>query len=175
MLTNLLHRGAAAIGGVALGIALLGGSALAWNGSVASSQSNVTAGKADGYYIWHNSDGMHLRTTDNEGVHVYDGTLHTDGVFYNVTPVRLEAGDVVTVVDEHTIHYRFVTAEGIDGFDFRVKDGDRLTFNLKQGDDEISTSEIYLGANDVHPKHDPFTLYRPDDPNHATASPSSGG
>jgi len=174
MFSTLLHRGAAAVGGVALGIALLGGSALAYSGPVVSANNFSLAGKADGYFIWHNANGMHLRTTDKEGVHVYDGTLRTDGSFYDVTAVRLESGDTVNLIDEHTIRYHFVTAEGVDGFDFRVKDGDRLTFNLKQGDDEISTSEIYLGPNGVHPQTDPFAIFRPNDPSSVIATPTSG-
>jgi hypothetical protein len=152
--------GVAAIAAVT-GIALIAGAALAWTGHVEGKPVSFSAGGTDGYYVWHDDDGLHLRTTDSAGVFAYSGTIRTNGTFVNVDPVRLEADDDVEVLDGgKTIRFQFKTAEGIDGINFEVSDGSTVRFSLRRDGARIDAGNIFLGEDSVHPKHDPFTIRR---------------
>ncbi|MGH2459104.1 MAG: hypothetical protein ACRDIY_09585 [Chloroflexota bacterium] len=169
-----LHRLTVAAVGALAGVALLGGAALAWSGQVEGRPASFEAGGTDGYYVWHGPDGFHLRTTDSSGVYKYTGELHTNGVFTSVDPVRLEKDDQIAVVDGgHTIKYSFVTAEGIDGVDFRIDGGTHLGLWLDRDGRRIDSSNVFLGEDVVHPPSNPFRIHRT--PDHAHPWVSSPG
>jgi hypothetical protein len=115
-----------------------------------------------GVYIWHNDDGWHLRTTDEDedGAHNYRGVLTTDGHFQDVDLVRDENVDRVSRDGDDTIRFHLVTYGQIDGFDFNVSGGDHVTSKLYEGDDALSTSHIYLGDDGEHPDDNEFTIDR---------------
>ncbi len=158
-----VKRASVAVASALAGLAMLGGAALAWTGHVDGQPTTLQPGAADGYYIWHNDqeDRFHLRTTDSAGVFAYSGVLHTDGRFHDVELVRKEVDDHVQVSrDGHTIVFRFVTAEGIDGIDFNVAGGSHIGLRLSRDGSLIDPSNIYLGADGVHPPRNPFRIFR---------------
>jgi len=160
---SLYHRVSVAAVGAMTGLALLGGTALAWTGHVDGQPTGFQAGAADGYYVWHNNgeDQFHLRTTDSSGVYTYTGVLRTDGHFRDVELVRQEPDDHVQVLnDGHVIRFAFKTAEGADGIDFDVDGGRGITLRLNQNGTPINTSSVYLGQDGVHPRHNPFLIRR---------------
>lgn len=184
MLNRLIRRlGVAALAALT-GVALIGGAALAWTGHVEGQPASFSAGGTDGYYVWHDAGGLHLRTTDSSGVFTYSGVIHTNGTFVNVNPVRLEADDKVDVLDNgKTIQFQFVTHSGIDGVDFEVSNGSKVRFTLSRDGNQIDPANIFLGTAAVHPHHSSFVLRR-DKGNHsgratrrvtptATATPTS--
>jgi hypothetical protein len=138
-----------------------------WGRRVWGEPESFHAGAADGYYIWcgPSDDGndreFHLRTTDSKGVFVYSGILRTNGTFRDVEKVRDEADDHVDVLDNgHEIKFSFVTYQGIDGLNFNVSGGNRVSFLLDQSGSKIATSSIYLGKEGQHPKHNPLAIHR---------------
>jgi hypothetical protein len=164
MLANLARRFGAATLAALTALALITGAAFAWTGHVQGRPASFSAGGTDGYYVWHDDDGLHLRTTDSSGVFKYTGILRTNGTFADVNPVRLEPDDKFEVLDGgHTLHFQFVTAEGVDGLDFRVDGGTRVRFALERDGHLIDTSNIFLGEDSVHPKHNPFSIRRDGD------------
>ncbi|HEX5416042.1 MAG TPA: hypothetical protein VFZ25_10280 [Chloroflexota bacterium] len=162
MFSKLLRRGATALGGATIGLLLLSGGALAWTGHVSGESPANLAGSSDGYYVWRDVSGVHVRTTDTTGSYFYSGIIHTDGTLHAVQGYRMEPGDEVTRIDDHNLRFRFVTHQGVDGVDFWVGSGSTLVFDLRQNGQEISTSEIYLGANGIHPDSAPFRIWRGD-------------
>jgi hypothetical protein len=153
-----------------LAIAFAAGSALvlasvpaafAWQGPVNEGAPDIDQNSPTGYYIWHNDDGLHLRTHGPGEKHDFVAHLRTDGTFEDVSPVRLEDGDRVDVVDGgHELLIEFHTYDFTDGVDFRVNGGKRLRFNLKLDGRLISTDHIFLGKDRDHPPHNPFALHR---------------
>lgn len=139
-----------------------------WGHRIWSVPESFHAGAADGYYIWcgpsesgATDKELHLRTTDKNGVYVYSGTLRTDGTFKDVEKVRDEPDDHVAVTDNgHEITFSFVTYAGIDGFNFNVAGGTKVRYALDQSGKLISTSNIFLGKEGVHPKHNPMETHR---------------
>jgi opacity protein-like surface antigen len=120
---------------------------------------DINGSSPTGYYIWHTDDGWHLRTHGPGAQHDFDAVLRTNGTFENLDVVKLEAGDSVNVVDGgHKMVIHFHTFDLTDGVNFTVRDGERLRFNLKLDDKQASTSDIFLGAQGRHPKHNPFRI-----------------
>jgi hypothetical protein len=126
---------------------------------VAEGTPTIDDSRPMGYYIFHNDDGFHLRTHGPGAEHVFDAVLRTKGTFENVDVVKLEQDDHVDLLDGgHKLVIHFHTFNLTDGVNFTVKDGERVRFNLKVDDEHIATSNIFLGAKGVHPKHNPFSL-----------------
>jgi len=185
-MSRALFRGLAAIFvAAAASLFLLGGAALAagandqdtggWGKRTQGQPLSFQAGGTDGYYLWHDAGGLRLRTTDSAGKFRYSGTLRTNGAFINVVKVRDEADDHVDVQDGgKVIKFSFVTFQGIDGFNFEVSGGKGtwVHFRLDRDGSRIDPSNIFLGEDSVHPKHNPFGIVRHDDQS-PTASASS--
>jgi len=126
---------------------------------VADGTPTIDASRPMGYYIFHNDDGFHLWTHGPGAEHVFDAVLRTKGTFENVSVLKLENDDRVDVQDAgHKLVIHFHTFDGIDGVNFTVRDGERMRLNLKLDGEHIATSNIFLGAKGVHPKHNPFRI-----------------
>ncbi|HLH74594.1 MAG TPA: hypothetical protein VKX96_15000 [Chloroflexota bacterium] len=114
-----------------------------------------------GYYIWHNDDGYHLRTHGPGAEHDFTARVHTNGIFEDVSPFRLESGDTFDVVDGgHTLLLHFHTYDGTDGVNFRIRGGEYVRFRLDLDGQLISTNNIFLGPTGSHPATNPFQLDR---------------
>ena len=134
--------------------------ALAWPGGV-EGRPTLTADSPVGYYVWHDENGMHVRTHGPGSEHDFVARMHTDGIFTNVDTARLESRDKIAVADGgHTLVLRFHTYNYTDGVNFRIAGGDKLHLNLELDGAPIATDSIYLGAAGVHPPSNPFTIDR---------------
>lgn len=142
-------------------LVLSAGAALAKDRSIEGRPDMLDPGHIRGYFVWRDDDGLHLRTTTRGHDHVFSGVIRTDGKFEDVDGRRLEHGDYYRLSrDRDTITFRFTTAAGLDGFDFRVDDGKRLNFDLFMDGHRIDVDEIYIGERGWHPQHSEFTLHR---------------
>ncbi len=135
-------------------------SAFAWTGDL-DGHPNLTKDNPVGYYIWHNEDGLHLRTHGPGDEHYFTARLRTDGMFEKVEAVRLENKDNYEILDNgHLLVLRFHTYDFTDGLNFRVQGGTKLHFNLHLDRKPIATESIYLGDDGNHPATNPFTITR---------------
>jgi hypothetical protein len=135
-------------------------SALAWAPWVNGQPPQLGAG-AEGYFVWHNDDGWHMRTHATPAGRVFNGRLHTDGTFVDVQPVRAESTEQLAVVDGgRTLVFRLVTFDHYDGIDFRIDGGTHLRAYLEQNGLWSPRRDIYIGGAGTHPLTNPFTLWR---------------
>lgn len=139
----------------------LGASVFAWGSRIEGKPASFEAGSTGGYYIWHDDGGFHLRTTDPEGVEShFTGTLTTNGAFHDLTAIRAEPDDKVTQIGDGTIVFDLHTFSGVDGFDFKIRGGDRVAFDLQRDGHQIGVEHIFLGKDSAHPDSNPFVVYR---------------
>lgn len=139
----------------------LTGSVFAWSPHLEGRPDAFRMGNSRGYFIWQDQDGLHLRTTTRGQEHVFSGVIRTNGRFVDVERKQLEHGDFCRVnPDRDTITFRFTTTSGSDGMDFRVRDGERLNFDLFIDGHKINPHEIYLGERGWHPRSSDFTIRR---------------
>jgi hypothetical protein len=145
----------------------------AWRGpdgvNVEGRPDGLDAGDRGEVYLWHGTDGWHLRTTDiSDAAHHYTGTvaLSAGATFTSFAPVRLEHGDRVWVDGSNTLHYDFTTFNGIDGVNFTVSacDGARqhevMAFSMDVNGHEDDASRIALGDAGQHPSTATFAVTR---------------
>lgn len=136
-------------------------SAFAWSPELEGSPDDFHMGKNQGYFIWHDDAGLHLRTTTKGQNHVYTGVLRTDGRFVNVHGVRLENDDRYKITSfGHKLEFRFETIGASDGIDFRVDGGDKVDFDLFVDGHKISPKKIYGGEDNWHPRSNSFKIVR---------------
>ncbi|MFN8525624.1 MAG: hypothetical protein U0821_21210 [Chloroflexota bacterium] len=139
---------------------MLGTTAFAWAPWVNGTPPQLEGGE-QGYFMWHDDDGWHLRTHDGADGEVYDGRLHTDGELVNVEMVRGESTDLLEVTDAgHTLRFRFRTYDHVDGINFRIEGGSRLTSYLERNGHWIAPRNIYVGGAGAHPAGNPFSVWR---------------
>jgi hypothetical protein len=122
----------------------------------------LDAGDAAADYLWHDSTGWHLRVTHQNDHHqVWSGVLTTTGTFSDVSPVKLEQNDSLTVgPDKHTIAFKFNNYGGIDGLDFRTQCAPSIHFNLRADGALVNPTEVIIGHGDYSPPKVPFAVRR---------------
>jgi hypothetical protein len=87
--------------------------------------------------------------------------LKTDGQFENVSLIRVEGDDGYQLKDAgKTLEIRFETWDHIDGIDFDVTGATRVDMDATIDRRHVNSQRIFLGANNVDPGHNPFSLYR---------------
>ena len=111
--------------------------AFAWEGRIEGQPASLHAGAASGVYFWHEGTdgGLHLRTTDPEGVeHWYTGQIFTDGTIRDLDRTMLEPwqGDKASVdPGGHSLTFTFHTFSGIDGINYYIDGGTYETVDLQ--------------------------------------------
>lgn len=122
------------------------------------------------YYVWHDSEGWHLRSAA-KGLTKFDGTVKVvGGTFRKLRPAGLESkgtGADQWKVDEKREEIRFSiqTSTSFDGFDFDLAgDAKSLEFDLSMGGQK-RPRRIFVGRKATHPAEAAFSL--PADPDKA--------
>ena len=137
----------------------LSGTALAWNDN---SEGRPNLGRGVGVpsiSIWHDHrDVFHVKSTSLRGQHVFSGVIQTDGRFYDIDEKQMENGDYVKVDrDRNVIRFR-LTGRGFDEFNFKIRNGKTLRFEVNRDGRDMPTQHIYIGKNGWHPRNNKFTL-----------------
>jgi len=113
-------------------------------------------------YMWHDSDGWHIRVTHHgDNRRTFSGQLTTKGNFSKVSAVRLEKGDQFQVSpDKHSITFLFKNYGGIDGVNFHTQCAPSIKFAFQSDGKTTPPSHIVIGKHNRHPRNNPFTITR---------------
>ena len=130
-----------------------------WPVSVQGQPQSFQVGGPAGYYIWHNEQGWHLRTTtpSTEG-HSFTGTIRSSAPIHVVREFRGERNDYV-VVHDNVLSFRFDTHSQVDGVDFTVGCTEGLRFDLYGEGHQWPAARIWLGYRGNAPSN-PFSVSR---------------
>ena len=139
--------------------------------SVQGRPDRIDAGDRGAVYLWHDSTGWHVRTTDaSPGAHHYSGSIavSADARFTAFAPVRNEKDDHVWVTGDNVLHYALTTYRGVDGFNFRVSaclpradvQKETLRFSMDYNGREDDPARIDLGDSKRHPDAATFEVRR---------------
>ncbi|MBI2954968.1 MAG: hypothetical protein HYY30_11680 [Chloroflexi bacterium] len=149
-----------AIAAALTALALFATSALAWSSPIEGSP-EITEANPEGYYLWHDANGFHLRTHGPGEDHYFVARLLTDGEFKDVDAVRLENRDNFAVLNGgHELVLRFRTYGATDGVNFRIEGGEYLRLRLNLDGQLTATDSIFMGPDGKHPATNPFTIKR---------------
>jgi hypothetical protein len=81
------------------------------------------SGSPESYWVWHDPEGWHLRTTTAHHAHRFHGVVEpVDGAIADLRPTRLEWNDRVRAIPRG-IEFDFETDGAEDGFDWHVTSG----------------------------------------------------
>lgn len=117
-----------------------------------------------GFWLWHDEDGIHLRTTTRGLPHVFSGVIRTRerAEFYDVHRFRQEHApqnrDRTVVADNDAIRFRFTTYDGMDGLDFRLS-GAIFCVQLENNGHE-AVNATHLGVEETTPAELPVCFQR---------------
>ena len=139
--------------------------------SVQGRPDRIDAGDRGAVYLWHDSTGWHVRTTDaSPGAHRYSGSVAASpgARFTAFAPVRNEKDDRFWVTGDNVLHYALTTYRGVDGFNFRVSAclpqvearKEALRFSMDYNGREDDPARIDLGDSKRHPDSATFEVRR---------------
>jgi hypothetical protein len=133
-----------------------------WPDWVNGQPAGFDAGDSGGVYLWHDTNGFHLRVTHKtDDKAFFAGTLHTSGAFADVTGVALEGNDHFSVgPDHHEITFRFVNYGHVDGLDFHTRCAPAVTMGFSADGHNLPANRVVIGHLDRHPATNPFTIVR---------------
>ena len=114
-----------------------------------------------GIFIGVEGDSWHFLTHNASGQKVYAGEITTTGTFTDVQGVRLEPADHFTLVNSHTIMFRFDTHADDDEIWFTTQCGNQVEFSpLTVKSHAARANIIFLGSAMTHPVALPVTFVR---------------
>lgn len=132
-----------------------------WPASVQGKPVSFGPGGAAGYYVWHDSEGWHLRTTTpTHRPHSFSGKIVSSDDIGVVSQFRDEGADRLSL-NGNTINFSLVTYDGVDGIDFKVGCTESVSFALKANGRPAPTSSIWLGATGTA-RANPLRVHRVD-------------
>jgi len=128
-------------------------------GFVAGMPAGLKAGLPDAYWVYFDDQGWHLRTTtDNPAVRKFGGQIFlAEGAMADVRAYRVEAQDRLKKTSAQLIDFGFETIGEMDGVDFKFTGSKCVQFKLLI-DGKPKPTQIWLGANKVHPPGSDFAI-----------------
>lgn len=116
-------------------------------------------GAVESYWVWHDGEGYHVRTTTAHDRHAFTGYVEIvrGGVW--VKPYELRPDDVVRLTGNR-IEFRLSTQRNLSGFDLRLDWSSDATLHLEldgRGGNKI-LDKIFVGSENSHPTSNPIAL-----------------
>lgn len=121
--------------------------------------STLREGAMASYWIWHDSDGYHLRITTAHDRRVFSGRIEFSARSGWAKAYQLGPDDEVKLTNQG-IAFRLPTQRNLKGFDFRMDYPGQATLSLELDEDKGQkvAQHVLLGQNNVHPNTNPFTI-----------------
>jgi hypothetical protein len=123
-------------------------------------------------YLWHDSNGWHVRVTHKtNNRRSFSGQITTGGKLVGVKPVHLEKNDKFVVSpDKHSVSFFFKNRGYIDGLNFYTQCAPSLSFGFQSDGKTSPSSRIVIGKDATHPPSNPFVISRALPPTTTTTS-----
>jgi hypothetical protein len=116
---------------------------------------------AQGYFIWQDDNGWHVRWTTKGKKVRFEGSVEADGKIEQFEAVSADKKDLIRRVGNDEISFSTRTQAGVDGFNFRLSKGvDYLQFNLTLDGRVPDRTAVKLGSKKLNPPGGPFVIDR---------------
>jgi hypothetical protein len=135
--------------------------------------STLREGAMASYWIWHDGDGYHLRTTTAHDRRVFSGRIEFSGGSGWAKAYQLGPDDEVKLTPQG-IAFSLATQRKLLGFDFRMDYPSQATLSLELDEDKSQkvVEHVFLGRNNAHPMTNPFTIIPAAAPQAAAPAPA---
>ena len=118
---------------------------------------SMKSGAPENYWVWHDGQGWHLRTTTAKNEHLFYGrVVSSTGEVKTVKAISQERNDEI-LLDQGQVKFEFSTHGAMDGFDFTVPDGACVSFHLFV-DKQDAKGKITVGASEKQPPSNHFKI-----------------
>lgn len=134
-----------------------------WSSTAQGRPATLAPGSARGLYLWHDSDGWHVRVTHPGNNKVrFTGLIDSVGTGpFDFATVATESNDIVALNPfAGKIKFRMENRGRIDGFDFKVGCVKRFSVSAQIDGAPIANSQVFLGAGSANPTSVPFVMER---------------
>lgn len=111
------------------------------------------------YWIWHDNDGYHLRTTTAHDRRFFTGSIQFSGGAGWVKAFQLGPNAELKLTNEG-VTFRIPNERALVGLDFRMDYNTRANFTLGLGEDKGAKviDHIFIGQDNSHPVSNPFVI-----------------
>jgi len=128
--------------------------------SMLRGQPRIEAGKFEGYYIWVDKDGLHLRWSASSTSLLFTGRLDTDKPVKEVKRLREDAGGWARPHGNRIVLFSSTVRPGeMDGIDVVIPGGRKSELQIDLDGKPPEVEKIFLGKEGKHPRATPLKLY----------------
>ena len=126
-----------------------------WSPTDSEGNPSISGFGTEGFYIGQSSGWFTLLVTQpNQQRVVFTGTIKTDGLIIDLSSIKDDAKDVVTLDGSDELQFKLVNHGEIDGFSFYAGCGKSLNMNLSLGHSEKTAvpamkKQIFIGSNNT--------------------------
>ncbi|RME20510.1 MAG: hypothetical protein D6806_16230 [Deltaproteobacteria bacterium] len=119
----------------------------------------IDKANCQGYYIWTDSDGLHIRWCAREKPLLFTGRLDTDRPVAELKRLEPKFGGWARTHGDRVVLYSSTVRPGdIDGIDLKIPRGRRVQFMLDVDGKAPEPKEVFLGAKAQNPRSLPLML-----------------
>jgi hypothetical protein len=118
----------------------------------------------EGYFIWHDSSGVHLKAVSGNERHIFSGKIATDGRIENIMTKSVDDSDYCRLSYGDTLKFQLTAESGTAGIDFNIFGGRVARFELFTDGQKTNINQIYFGSEGWHPNDPYFSIRYEDDP-----------
>ena len=113
----------------------------------------------EGYYIWTDSEGVHLRWCAREKPLLFTGRLDTDRPVAELKRLEPKFGGWAKMHGDRVVLYSSTVRPGdIDGIDLKIPRGRRIQLMMDIDGKAPEPGRVFLGANANNPRSLPLML-----------------
>lgn len=127
--------------------------------NVEGQPTQLREGALESYWIWHDYDGYHVRTTTTHDRHVFKGQIQFSREPAWVKPFQLRQDDYVRFTGQG-VEFHLATQRNLNGFDFKIDYPNEATMHLEIDDRKGPgvLEHVFVGRENLHPTSNPFTV-----------------
>lgn len=141
-------------------VALAGSKAFRVPARMLRGQPELAAGSFEGYHIWTDRDGLHLRWSASSQPLLFTGRLDTDKPVKEVKRLRKDAGGWARSHGNRIVLFSSTVRPGeIDGIDVVIPRCRKSQLQIDIDGKPPETDQVFLGKDGQHPQAIPLVLY----------------
>jgi hypothetical protein len=119
----------------------------------------IEAGKQNGYFIWQDKEGLHLRWTAAEKTLLYTGRIDLDKPLKEMSRIKENAGGWAKPHGNRIVLFSStVRPNDIDGIDLKIPGGRKAQLMIDIDGKPPTVEQVFLGEKSTNPKGLPLRL-----------------
>jgi hypothetical protein len=119
----------------------------------------IEANKQTAYFIWNDSDGLHIRWTSDGKPKFFTGRIDLDRPLGEMKRINQNAGGWTRAHGDRVVMFSSTSRGDIDGIDLIVPGGKKARLEIQIEGIEPTIEQVFFGKDLANPIGFPLTLY----------------